>query len=208
MKYLILIFFLTTVVSAFSQENDTVRYVQYDKNYKFQDGIYMTFQEFKENDPSIKDFKVIKGSQFSGGTTLEGPCSDKSGYCDIKNCWGYVQNNAVYISQGLSGYFYRLQIIGALIHYFAFNIFSTPMYDYSYGYPYHRNQRSVENQEFLIEFATGKRIEFSYKPFLLFLQINDSELYDELRKSKKKRKMIYHFMLQYNERHPICFPLQ
>ncbi len=194
------------LISVYAQEADTVRFVKYDKNYRFQDGVYLTFQEFKENNPSVRDFKVSKSSQFFGETVLETVCSDGSGYCEIKNCWGYVQNNAVYISQGFSGYYYRLQIIGALIHFFALNTYSVPTYDYAYGYPYYRNQRSVENQEYVIDFNTGRKMEFSYKTFLQYLQVHDIELYEELRNAKKKRKMIYHFMLKYNERHPVYFP--
>jgi hypothetical protein len=208
MKHVCLILLFSMVISVSAQEGDTVVYVKYDKNYRFQDGVYMTFQEFKENSPSVRDFKVSKSSQFSGETVLETVCLGGTGYCEIKNCWGYVQNNAVYISQGFSGYYYRLQIIGALIHYFAMNTYSIPTYDYAYGDPFYRNQRSVENQEYFIEFLSGKKYEFSYKIFSGFLQEKDAELYEELQKSKKKRKMIYHFMLKYNELHPVYFPVK
>ena len=161
-----------------------------------------------QDNPAITDFKVSRGTQFSDQIALEYPCVDKSGNatkCLVRDCWGYVQNNTVFIAQGTGGYFFRLHIIGALIHYYAIESYSAPYYDYSYGYPTQRSGRQVQTLEYLIEFETGKKIVFNYKNFSAFLLEKDKELYDELQKTRKKRKMIYHFLIRYNEKHPVYF---
>ena len=202
--------FLWFPVALFAQEN--VQMVKYEKGYVFQDGIYLTFEEFRNNKPSIIDFKAARNSQFSSQINLEYDCIDpKSGQkkvCVAHNCWGYVQNNNVFIAQGPGGFYFRLQIIGALIHYYAIEMHAMPYYDYNYGYPQYRTARHSEGKEYVIEFQTGKKIEFNYKNFSSFLKEKDKELYDELQKTKRKRKMIYHFMIRYNERHDIYLPVR
>ncbi len=205
-----LIFFLYVLISV-GQEN----FVKYDKTYVFNDGIYLTFDEFRQNKPSITDFKAVR-KQFSGKISLEYQCFDEKTNtlktCVVTKCWGYVHNNNVYISQGISGHFYKLHIIGALLHYYAFVSVWVPYDDYYYGYPYSyrfpttRFGRRTESREFILEFSTGKRYDFNYRSFSSFLLERDKELYEELQKTKRKRKMIYHFMLKYNERHTIYFP--
>jgi hypothetical protein len=211
MKYILIFFFALTLYSAaFAQENEQM--VKYEKGYVFQDGIYMTFEEFKLNNPSIKDFKAARNSQFSTQINLEYDCIDpKSGQkmiCVAHQCWGYVQNNNVFIAQGPGGFFFRLQIIGALIHYYAIEMHAMPYYDYNYGYPQYRTAKQSTGKEYVIEFQTGKKIEFNFKNFSAFLKEKDIELYDELLKTKRKRKMIYHFLIRYNEKHNIFLPVR
>jgi len=211
MKYLLSFFACITLFCVvFAQENPQM--VKYEKGYVFQDGIYMNFEEFKLNKPSITDFKATRNSQFSHQINLEYDCIDpKSGQkkvCVAHNCWGYVQNNNVHIAQGPGGFYFRLQIIGALIHYYAIEMHAMPYYDYNYGYPQYRTARHSEGKEYVIEFQTGKKIEFNYRNFSAFLKEKDTELYDELQKTKKKRKMIYHFMIKYNEKHAIYLPVR
>ena len=195
-------------LTVLSQPDEKSGMVKYDKNFEFSDGVYLTFEEFRQNNPTITDFKITRGNQFSGQIALEYPCMDKNGNpssCVVRDCWGYVQNNTVFIAQGTGGYFFRLHIIGALIHYYAIETYSAPYYDYSYGYPTYRSGRQAQTMEYLIEFETGSKILFNYRNFSAFLMEKDRELYDELQKTRKKRKMIYHFLIRYNEKHPVYF---
>jgi len=210
--YCYLFIYLFIVASFFSrayaQQHNKI---QYDKTFRFSEGIYMTFDEFKNNEPSIKEYKVVRGSQFSDQISLEYDCYDSTKNrmtkCLVKDCWGYSQNNSVYIARGYGGYFFRLHIIGALIHYFAIETYLEPVYDYYSGYyPTHRTQRRTQSKEFVILFETGERFEFNYQNFSRFLGKNDPELYEELQNTKRKRKMIYHFLIKYNEKKPIYFP--
>lgn len=189
---------------------DTVIYVPYDKHFPLKDGIYLTFQEFKQQKPTYTQFRIQKSGQFGSTITLERLCEDKKNYCKVDTCWGFVYQNTLYIFQGLYGRFYRIQILGALTHYFAYQVYSysSPYYyDYFYGYPVYRTYRGIEAVEKVLDFETGQSFPFVYKAFASFLQQKDPELYEQLRKSKKRKKMIYHYLLRYNERHPISFPV-
>jgi hypothetical protein len=53
---------------------------------------------------------------------------------------------------------------------------------------------------------TGATFLFTYRNFKDFLKQNDEELLAELEKTKNKRDMIHHFLLKYNEKHPVYFP--
>lgn len=209
MKWLIyLIFFLSVFTSAQTQEGSKL--VKYDKNFVFDEGIYMNVNEFRNNSPSITEFNIVKHSQFNGKTELQFNCFDSVSsrfeICIAQNCWGYTTNNSVYIAQSIDGYFFRLQMIGSLIHFYDMNRYSRSVYDDSFGYPTTNVQHGTESREFIIDMESGKRIEFNYKNFSAFLKEKDQELYQELESSKKKRKMIYYYLIKYNEKHPIYFP--
>jgi len=177
----------------------------------FNEGIYLTFSEFQKNSPSIKEFEVKRLGKFGRTINLEYKCFDSISKqittCIVKNCWAYVSNKTLFISQGEDDSFFRAQIIGALIHYFALETTYEPMhYDYRYGGYYPNtmgtSRRTVSN-EYIIIFETGEQFLFTYRNFANFLKQNDTELYQELEKSKRKRKMIYHFLLRYNEKYPL-----
>lgn len=189
---------------------DTLIYVKYDKTISLKDGIYLTFDEFKLQKPSYSQFRVQKNSQFGSNIILERYCEDQNNFCRVDTCWGFVYQNTLYIFQGLIGRFYRVTILGALIHYFEYQVYSlaTPYYyDYFYGYPTYRTYRGIEAVEKVFVFENGQSLPFVYKAFASFLQQKDPELYEQLKKSKKRKKMIYYYLLRYNERHPIYFPV-
>lgn len=193
-------------------QNDSVVMVKYGEGVHFQDGIYLTFEEFKKNAPKVNDYEVINDNTFGeiGRVLLRFNCEDAAGNqktCSVKECFCYVKKGVVYIYQGYYGYYYRTFIIGSLSHYLAFSHSVTPkmyMSDQPVAYV-----GSTENfQEFIIDFNTGKEIPFKYKNFSNFLKQNDAELYGQLQKTKQKRKMIHNFLLKYNERHPIFIPIE
>lgn len=199
MKIFCLFFYLfLNVIVAFSQLDSTPVY----PNFKFNDGIYLTFEEFKKNTPTYTDFEI---SYRGGNTKLTVAEAVESKTKEIHNPWGYCINSNVYINQGFGNKYYKLQIIGALIHYFSIEVdyryrdFYDP-YDPFYS-PLSYRQISVKEK--LLEWNTGKSFDFNYKNFKLFLEKADKELLNQLETSKKKRKMIYYFMMQYNAKHKV-----
>lgn len=213
MRHFVLPLLLFLLVSAFSQaQNDSTALLKYQEGVYFEDGIYLSFDEFKNNSPKIHEYEVINDNTFGeiGRVLLRFNCEDDKGNiksCSVKDCFCYVRKGVVYIYQGYFGYYYRAFIVGALTHYLAFSHAVTPkmyMSDQPVAYV-----GSTENyQEFVIDFNTGKEIPFKYKNFSDFLKDNDTELYNQLQKSKQKRKMIHNFLLRYNERHPIYIPVE
>lgn len=172
-------------------------------DFRFNEGIYLSFDDFKNNRPVYTNFEI----KYRGGSTyLYVMCADSSRTydCEVKKPWGYCQNNSVFIHQGLGDNYFRLQVIGALIHYFVIEMqyydpgFSDPFSPYSTT-----PNRRITNRELVLEWTSGRRFEFCYKNFKIFLQENDPELLQQLESSKKKRKMIYFYLLKYNEKHPV-----
>lgn len=191
-------------------QNDSA-IVKYTRDFKLKDGIYQTFKEFKNNKPSLPEFEVIKDKIYGedGSIILRYPCPDSIGSkktCEVDECFGFCKNGVLYLSQGYSGYYYRMFIVGALSHFIAFNRYGMPDM-YLSPEPLAYVGTTNDYSEFLLDFETGNTIHFNYKDFSDFLKAHDEELYQELQKTKQKRKMIHHFLLKYNERHPIYFPV-
>jgi len=173
-------------------------------DFRFTDGIYLSFDDFKNNLPVWRTFEV---THRNGATYLARPCADSSttkNDCPVENPWGYCLNGNVFIHQGYNNHYFRLHVIGALTHYYQMEIvysnsgLSDPFNPYG-AMPSAR----MSDREVILEWTSGKRFDFNYRNFKAFLNDNDPDLYQQLEASKKKRKLIYFFLLQYNERHPV-----
>lgn len=189
------------MLSVAMAQNDSAKVYP---NFRFTDGVYLTFEDFRNNRPYCTDFAV---SYRGGGTRITKACADSSTSntdCEIKDPWGYCLNHSVFINQGYRGNYFRLQVVGALIHYFVMEM---DYFDPSFSDPFNPHSttpnRRLSNLEMVMEWETGKSFEFCYKNFKYFLLEKDIDLYKELETSKKKRKMIYFYMLKYNEKHPV-----
>lgn len=211
-KLLFLILLLCFYISVLNaqQATDTVMF-KYSRDFPFNDGIYLSFSEFKNNRPSFSNFNIINDDQYgrAGSTMLAYPCHDSAGMpklCAVKECFGYCSQGVVYLWQGYGDYYYRLFIIGALSHYLAFqqyNSYPVLVSDQPVGF----TGTTAEYTEYLLDFETGESFPFTYKSFSNFLKTHDEELYNALEKSRGKRKLIHNFLLKYNEKHPVYFPV-
>ena len=206
-----LIFFFVFAALFAEAQNDSTVMVKYQEGVHFEDGIYLSFDEFKQNKPKITEYEVINDNTFGemGRVILRFDCEDAKGNlksCTIKECFCYCKKGVVYIYQGYYGYYYRAFIIGALVHYLAFSHSVTPM-AYMSDQPVAYVGTTGNYEEFVIDFETGKEIPFKYKNFSGFLKAQDPELYEQLKKTKQKKKMIHNFLLKYNEKHPIFIPV-
>ena len=145
--------------------------------------------------------------------------------------WGYSKNGILYINVG--GSFNRITIVGNICHFVAnitsySNRYNSPYgyspygyspygyYPYSYGYspygysPYgygSPNYRTTELKQFLLEFDSGKVVEYDTKNVAMFL-MTDPELHDEFSRlrSKKKKQLQFMYVRRFNERHPLYIP--
>lgn len=204
-RFLFLLFALHGLVLPVLGQTDTALLLPYKKGMALNEGIYITLDELRNNNPSIREFTLIADHIYGerGRILLFQACGDS--LCEVKNCFGFYKSGSVYLSQGLPGYFYRIYLMGSLTHFIAFS---------SYG---NRNRNAYSGQmfysgipddfsEFILEIESGEVFVFNYKNFLAFLQRKDAELSQELKSSRRKRKMIYYYLLKYNERHPLFFP--
>ena len=146
--------------------------------------------------------------------------------------WGYCKNGILYINIG--GSFNRITIIGNICHFVAnittySNRYNSPYgyspygygYPYSYypyggyspygyGYPYgygSPNYRTTELKQFIIDFNTGKVMEYDNKNVKMLL-MTDPELHDEFSRlrTKKQQQLRFMYIRKFNERNPLYVP--
>jgi len=172
------IFFFLVTIFLSGHVFGQVDSIKYTPGFKFNDGIYKTYEEFKQNNPSIKGKATISKKD---------------------DVWGYCSNGTVYVLRYNS--FHRLQKIGALIHYIESH--EHLIYNSQSGA---RNVRT-ENIQHVIDFNTGNIIRFGLKNFLNLLK-QDKDLYDVFIALKSKRQMkkkMFMYLIKFNDRNPIYF---
>ena len=148
---------------------------------------------------------------------------------ETHNLWGYSKNGILYINVG--GAFNRITIIGNICHFVAnvtsyssrynspygyspygYSPYGYSPYGYSpYGYyPYgygSPNYRTTELKQFLLDFNSGKVLEYESKNVEMLL-MSDPELHDEFSglRSKKKQQLRFMYIRKFNERYPLFIP--
>ena len=148
---------------------------------------------------------------------------------ETHNLWGYSKNGILYINVG--GAFNRITIIGNICHFVAnvtsyssrynspygyspygYSPYGYSPYGYSpYGYyPYgygSPNYRTTELKQFLLDFNSGKVLEYESKNVEILL-MPDPELHDEFSRlrSKKKQQLRFMYIRKFNERYPLFIP--
>ncbi|MEI6122199.1 MAG: hypothetical protein WCQ95_01085 [Bacteroidota bacterium] len=197
------------VMHAIGQTDTKGAMVKYSREFKFRDGIYATLGEWKRNSPEIVQFEALKeqGNRGIDNFVLKYTSPDSNGLMQtfyVKKCFAFVKNGVLYFSQGDYGY-YRMFIVGALSHYMKYKRSTNPQYS-SFNDPGSMLWSTEEYTEFLMDFKSGESFEFTFLNFREFLKQHDPELSVELEKAKNKRDMIHHYLLLYNEKHPIFFP--
>ena len=146
-----------------------------------------------------------------------------------EDIWGYSRNGILYVQ--VQGNFNRITYVGSICHFVAdittydrryygspYNYYDPYYSPYSYNYyspyysPYYMPYRPTtisrnELVQYMIEFETGKLVEYDIKNVELIL-MKDPELYDEFMKlrRKKKKQMMFLFLRRYNEKHPLYLP--
>ncbi len=206
---LLYVFCLFSTPALFAQADSSALKVKYTRDFKFNEGIYATFAEFKDNAPSITIFTAQKENNNSGAETfvLKGTYIDSTGKqktISIKKCFGFYKNGSLYFNQGDFSY-YRMFIVGALSHFMMYKQGFHQDFN-SFDEPSSLVLNSDEYTEYLLDFETGATFQFTYQNFRDFLKTHDVDLYQELENTKHKRDMIHHFLLMYNEKHGIYFP--
>lgn len=146
--------------------------------------------------------------------------------------WGYARNGILYIQ--VQENFNRITFVGSICHFVADITTYDPRYyssPYSYYDPYYSsyyspygygnysypgsyyspyrqsNMARNEIKQYLIDFETGKIVEFDMQNTeLLFMK--DTQLYEEFVQlpRKKKKDLMFVYIRKYNERNPLYLP--
>jgi len=148
---------------------------------------------------------------------------------ETNKLWGYSKNGILYINIG--GAFNRITIMGNICHFVANITTYSNRYNSPYGYsPYGYNPygygyspygyspygyspygsptyRTTEMRQFLLDFSTGKVLEYDTKNVKMLL-MNDPELHDEFSslRSKKQQQLRFMYIRKFNERYPLYIP--
>ncbi|MBI4647345.1 MAG: hypothetical protein HY738_12360 [Bacteroidia bacterium] len=209
--------------NVFSQDTDTLSMVKYTPDYKFKDGIYLNFEQVKNNSPVsltriISDLKLdeLDYTQIEiGGVLLK---KENISFVDdlgvsqkvrVSSIWGYCRNGSLYINW--NDEFNRIPVFGKVSHFVA-NVtvyhepYGNPLYYYNNLYDSPMNY-SEEMRQYILDFETGKVMEFSIEALEVIL-MRDSTLYDEfsMLKRKKKKQLLFVYLRKYNERNPLFLP--
>jgi len=211
--------------SAFAQF-DSTRLVKYSHDFKFTEGLFLNFEQVKDNRPIAKSRILTPVDIYNKEFFRKVLAKDIIYYYDrfgvrqeIKtdNIWGYSRNSVLYYQT--SGDFHRITIVGGICHFVAnITTYENRYYDpyyyrYSYyDYYYHPSRHTPytksEIRQFILEFDSGKVMEYDIKS-VAFALMRDPELHDQyMRLSKRKKKQLkFLYIRQFNERNPIYFPV-
>lgn len=186
----------------------------YSRDYEFNEGLYLTINQFKSNDPLSKQ-AIISSIPKNELDFLKQVTEQKViNYIDANgkeqqietiSLWGYCQNRSVYLN--FNNEFNKLNVIGALCHFTAIvkiNIgYRDPM-NYNYGF----SNTADELRQFVLDTKSNKVFDFDVKNMELLL-LGDSDLQNQFMALKKRNKAnsIFIFLRKYNEKHPFYLPV-
>ncbi len=208
------ILFLFVNITFSQTETLNAGFVEYSKDFKFNDGIFLNFGQVKNNNPVPKSriVSIYDSNDFDFfENTLDKETVffyDETGVkqeVKVSNFWGYSQNGVLYINWNDD--FSRIVVVGGICHFVAnkvVNNYSYNPYNSYYYDPYSSNSSSVELRQYLLHFDTGTIYDYTYKNLEIIL-MHDPELYDEYHNlSKKKRKKLkFVYIRKFNKQNPI-----
>lgn len=145
--------------------------------------------------------------------------------------WGYARNGMLNIQ--IQGNFNRITFVGSICHFVAdITTYDNRNYNSPYGYydPYYSpygygnyyspynsyysprrqsNMSRTELKQYLIDFESGKILEFDVENTELLL-MKDNQLYEEyVQLSRKKKKdLMFVYIRKFNDKNPLYIPVE
>jgi hypothetical protein len=237
---LILIISGTSFLTLWGQEKEGM--VKYSPDFRFNDGIYLNFDQVKLNRP-IPKAKLLTSVDYNDREFFKKVLEmDKIYFYDnigvrqeiAKNTiWGYARNGVLYIQ--IQDNFNRITFVGSICHFVADITTYDSRYSSPYGYydpyfspygygsyyspygsyyspysPYRQSNMSRnELKQYLIDFESGKVLEFDIQNTELLL-MKDNALYDEyVQLSRKKKKdLMFVYIRKFNDKNPLYIPVE
>jgi len=209
--------------------------VKYTPEFKFQDGIYLNFEQVKQNNP-ISKAKLLSSIDYNDREFFKKLFENDRIYyydnigirqeLDKKSVLGYSRNGILYLQ--VQNEFNRITFIGSICHFVAnvttvdsryydspysyYNPYSpyyssyynNPYYYSPYYSPYGRRSTRTDLKQFLIDWETGKVMDFDIDNTKLLL-MKDPELHEEfVRLSRRQKKnLLFVYIRKFNEKHPL-----
>ena len=135
-RILILVVLLFSALRLSAQEM-----VPYDPDFRFKDGIYLSFEQVRTNNP-IPKAKILSSSDYNDKDFFNNLFkSDKVYYydnigvrqeIDVSSIWGYSRNGVLYVQ--IQNEFNRITLVGSLCHFVAEITTSSRYGSYPYDY--------------------------------------------------------------------------
>ena len=213
MRYLrvfVILFFIIFNSSA----QDTLELEAYTRNYNFNEGIFLTFEDVLNNSPIPKSNIItnIDKNSFNFFDLLieENLVSIIQSSGQIKTIdpslfWGFSKKGKLYIYWERSATL--IPIVGSISHFIGVHeIINYPQNHDPFQYYAEPNKR-YETVQYIIDFSNGAVYEFNTKNIEPIFT-KDEKLYSEwieLRRRKKK-KLIFVYLRKYNENNPLMLP--
>jgi hypothetical protein len=217
---LILVFVVSCPLLKAQDNTDSL--VKYSPDFKFKEGLYLSFDQVKNNDPLPKS-RIIATIDYDDPDFFDRILEGKAIYyydnvgnkneLKTSGIWGYSRNGFIYIKMNNS--FYRITLIGAVSHFIASETtyttnYNSPYYYNSYMDPYRTYPSSyptTEMRQYVLDFKTGRVMDYSETALdVIFMQ--DPEIHDEYvsMNNKKRKQMKFYYMRKYNTNNPLYFP--
>jgi hypothetical protein len=145
--------------------------------------------------------------------------------------WGYSRNGVLYVQ--IQANFNRITFVGSICHFVAdITTYNSRYYNSPYGYydpyyspygysnyynpydPYYSPYRQSnmgrnELKQYLIDFESGKVLEFDIENTELLL-MKDNQLYEEYVQlsRKKKKELMFVYVRKFDEKNPLYIPVE
>jgi len=233
-------FFLSSII-VWGQDMADER-VKYTPDFRFRDGIYLNFDQVRENNP-IPKAKLLTSADYNDRDFFNKVFSSEKIYfydemgvrqeVEKNSIWGFSRNGVVYVM--IQGNFNRITFVGNICHFVAdittydtynnnyyspygyYNPYYYSPYSYYGGYypygsyysPYGSQQSTARSEikQYIIDFETGKVMEFTVDNVELLL-MRDPAVYDEyVQLPKTKRKdLMFVYVRKFNEKNPLYIP--
>ena len=196
---------------------DAQQQVAFDLDFRFHDGIYLTFGDFRNNNPvpithiiSHHDIRLPDYMESVTGENIiryyDNLGTERS--VGSHEIWGYAFNGKAFIGYG-DGYF-RMPMMGTITHFTAavttYRMMSDPMMMHPGMMPY-REVPVQELRQFVLDMRSGKVLPYAEEN-VMSLMYTEPDLVREfsaLRKKQRQQQLML-FIRRFNERHPLHFP--
>ena len=161
-------------------------------------GIYKSFDEFKNNSPSVLiDFTIEEkstgtGSFGAGEKVIQYKikvANDKKSQID--SIWGFCDGQDVYRHDVRNVWF---TVYSPIVELTSYPYYKGIQYSFSNGGNY--------IAEYVIDIHDGSETLLTVSMIKKLLKKNDPELYDKFRQEVDKKQMIYKYYVQYKKRNP------
>lgn len=184
--------------------------ILYTRDFEFREGIYLTLEQFRNNDPILPSAivsSVPKTELNFLNRVLDRKkltYKDKTGAQQeiaTANVWGFCRNKTLFINFNQT--FNRVNLIGSLCHFtcevVVLSTYQDPMY-YNHGMSSSYN----ELRQFIFCMDSNIVKDFNAPAMEEILQ-RDTELYAQFMKMKRKEKgnSIFTYIRKYNEKYPL-----